>query len=243
MKDYFVTKGDGTQEGPYDEAYLKSRVEAGKYENDALIWCEGMDAWEPIAQHFAMEKSQLPLPPLSDNEDSEDEPPPPPPNMRKALDEPDDLPPPFAPQKKNDDASRNCISQFLHVIKNARTQNIETFGQCKKLYKKYSPTAQKTVQQASRTGTEIIKQYHERLKKKRRVRIISYSFLFIIGGLAVYFFFNESDPEINIPSISAYSSSVQKLVKKNSILPSFQPDNKKRLLEQSFKAWVFPCMI
>lgn len=48
-KQYYVTLPDKAQEGPYDEKALIARYQAGKYPEGTLVWCEGMENWEPIA--------------------------------------------------------------------------------------------------------------------------------------------------------------------------------------------------
>lgn len=53
MKQYYVAK-NGVQEGPYEEAALKADAAAGKYPKNTIIWCEGMDDWEPIGEHFQL---------------------------------------------------------------------------------------------------------------------------------------------------------------------------------------------
>lgn len=58
MIDYFITRPDGRQEGPYDETALLSRIAAGKYDSEVTIWFEGLSDWEPIGNHFS-----LPAPP------------------------------------------------------------------------------------------------------------------------------------------------------------------------------------
>ena len=47
-KQYYVTRPDQTQEGPYDEEALIERHKAGKYPNGTLIWCEGMRNWSSL---------------------------------------------------------------------------------------------------------------------------------------------------------------------------------------------------
>lgn len=44
-KQYYVTRPDKTQEGPYDEKALIVRYQTGKYPEGTLVWCEGMDGW------------------------------------------------------------------------------------------------------------------------------------------------------------------------------------------------------
>lgn len=51
MKHYYVSI-DGKQEGPMNEEELLAGVAAGRYTVEALIWCEGMDSWEPISKLF-----------------------------------------------------------------------------------------------------------------------------------------------------------------------------------------------
>lgn len=47
-KQYYVTRPDQTQEGPYDEEALIARYKAGKYSEGTLVWCEGMKSWSSL---------------------------------------------------------------------------------------------------------------------------------------------------------------------------------------------------
>ncbi len=58
MKEYFITKPNGQQEGPYGAEALRSRVDAGKYEEGTTVWTEGLPGWEPLFKHFPMQVSQ-----------------------------------------------------------------------------------------------------------------------------------------------------------------------------------------
>ncbi len=51
-KQYYVTLPDKTQEGPYDEKALIARYQADKYPEGTLVWCEGMESWESIADIY-----------------------------------------------------------------------------------------------------------------------------------------------------------------------------------------------
>lgn len=44
-KQYYITRPDRVQEGPYDEKSLIARYKAGKYPEGTLVWQEGMDSW------------------------------------------------------------------------------------------------------------------------------------------------------------------------------------------------------
>lgn len=44
-KQYYITRPDRVQEGPYDEESLIARYKAGKYPEGTLVWCEGMESW------------------------------------------------------------------------------------------------------------------------------------------------------------------------------------------------------
>ena len=74
---YYVTRPDKTQEGPYDINSLITRYQAGKYPTNSLVWREGMSGWENI-QQWIQEKTAsaqpdtmppLPqgMPPLNEN--------------------------------------------------------------------------------------------------------------------------------------------------------------------------------
>lgn len=51
MKEYYIAL-NGQQEGPLSEQNLRDAAAAGTYPKDALIWCEGMEDWEPLEKHF-----------------------------------------------------------------------------------------------------------------------------------------------------------------------------------------------
>ena len=72
MTQYYITRPDGRQEGPYDEVALLSRVAAGKYDADVTVWFEGLAEWEPIGRHFPLPAATsapptavAPLPPVA----------------------------------------------------------------------------------------------------------------------------------------------------------------------------------
>ena len=56
MKQYHVTKPDGSQCGPYDKDTLFSLVKNNLISPDSYVWCEGMAGWEPFKKVFAAKK-------------------------------------------------------------------------------------------------------------------------------------------------------------------------------------------
>lgn len=52
MKQYYICKPDGTQEGPYPETIILASYIQGIFPEGTLIWLEGMDDWIPIHEHF-----------------------------------------------------------------------------------------------------------------------------------------------------------------------------------------------
>lgn len=52
MKQYYICKPDGTQEGPYPEAMIQACIAQGLYPPGTLVWCEGMNEWIPIHEPF-----------------------------------------------------------------------------------------------------------------------------------------------------------------------------------------------
>lgn len=60
-REYYITRADGRQEGPYTEEQLVSRINAGKYPPDTLVWTEGMDDWAELSRLFPIdEKTEQP---------------------------------------------------------------------------------------------------------------------------------------------------------------------------------------
>ncbi len=51
-KDFYLTKPDGSQEGPYTYIALKERYDYGKYPEGTVVWYEGSENWLPIEQVF-----------------------------------------------------------------------------------------------------------------------------------------------------------------------------------------------
>lgn len=49
MNEWFYAKG-GSQEGPFDEAEMRSRITSGQVGGNDLVWREGMAEWLPLAQ-------------------------------------------------------------------------------------------------------------------------------------------------------------------------------------------------
>lgn len=58
MKQYHVTKPDGSQCGPYDEDTLFSLVKNNLISPDSYVWSEGMAGWEPFKKVFAAKKEE-----------------------------------------------------------------------------------------------------------------------------------------------------------------------------------------
>lgn len=56
MSNYYISKPDGTQEGPYDKTTLISLVKNHTYSPDSYIWCEGMAEWKPFREVFTAKK-------------------------------------------------------------------------------------------------------------------------------------------------------------------------------------------
>lgn len=56
MSNYYISKPDGTQEGPYDKTTLISLVKNHTYSQDSYIWCEGMAEWKPFREVFKAKK-------------------------------------------------------------------------------------------------------------------------------------------------------------------------------------------
>ena len=52
MKQYYICKPDGTQEGPYPESMVQASYIKHLYPEATLIWCEGWKTWIPIHEHF-----------------------------------------------------------------------------------------------------------------------------------------------------------------------------------------------
>ena len=58
MKQYHVTKPDGSQCGPYDKDTLFSLVKNNLISPDSHVWSEGMAGWEPFKKVFAAKKKE-----------------------------------------------------------------------------------------------------------------------------------------------------------------------------------------
>ena len=56
MSNYYISKPDGTQEGPYDKAALFSLINKKIYTPDIYIWCESMTDWKPLREVFPPKK-------------------------------------------------------------------------------------------------------------------------------------------------------------------------------------------
>ena len=56
MSNYYISKPDGTQEGPYDKAALFSLINKKIYTPDIYIWCEGMADWKSFREVFTAKK-------------------------------------------------------------------------------------------------------------------------------------------------------------------------------------------
>ncbi|MDB4382102.1 DUF4339 domain-containing protein, partial [Akkermansiaceae bacterium] len=49
MSEWYYGQG-GQQEGPLDEATMRSRIASGQVSSSDLVWREGMAEWLPLAQ-------------------------------------------------------------------------------------------------------------------------------------------------------------------------------------------------
>lgn len=58
MKQYYICKPDGTQEGPYPEAMIQACIAQGVYPPDTLVWREGMNEWIPVTEAFPPSTSE-----------------------------------------------------------------------------------------------------------------------------------------------------------------------------------------
>lgn len=55
---YYITKPDGTQEGPYTQEALISRIQAGKYPPGTSLWYHELPGWEPLEKHFNIQQAR-----------------------------------------------------------------------------------------------------------------------------------------------------------------------------------------
>lgn len=49
MKQYYICKPGGTQEGPYPEEMVQACLIEGIYPEGTSVWCEGMEGWQSIS--------------------------------------------------------------------------------------------------------------------------------------------------------------------------------------------------
>lgn len=49
---YYVSKHNGTKEGPFSEEVVLQSLQSGEYSDDTLVWCEGMVSWKSIQEQF-----------------------------------------------------------------------------------------------------------------------------------------------------------------------------------------------
>ena len=55
---YYITKPDGSQEGPYTQEALISRIQAGKYPPGTSLWYHELPGWEPLEKHFNIQQAR-----------------------------------------------------------------------------------------------------------------------------------------------------------------------------------------
>ena len=58
MKQYYISKADGSQEGPYPENIIQACIAQGVYPPDTLVWREGMNEWIPVTEAFPPSTSE-----------------------------------------------------------------------------------------------------------------------------------------------------------------------------------------
>ena len=56
MKQYYISKADGSQEGPYPENMIQACIAQGLYPPGTLVWCDGMVEWQPIEEIIILDK-------------------------------------------------------------------------------------------------------------------------------------------------------------------------------------------
>ncbi len=49
MKPYYIATPEGQRKGPFPEEFIRSQHAKGIYNDDTLVWTEGMDDWAPLA--------------------------------------------------------------------------------------------------------------------------------------------------------------------------------------------------
>lgn len=59
---YFVAV-NGQQYGPYDMAALQQMVQAGQFNAQSMVWCQGMTAWAPASSRPDLAQLLMPQPP------------------------------------------------------------------------------------------------------------------------------------------------------------------------------------
>ena len=69
MKQYYICKPDGTQEGPYPEAMIQACIAQGLYPPGTLVWCDGMAEWSPIETVFLSQEPRTSPPPMKKVQD------------------------------------------------------------------------------------------------------------------------------------------------------------------------------
>ncbi len=66
MKQYYITKPDGQNQGPLDEGFVREQYAAGAYEDGTTVWTDGMSDLTPISSVFPELKPRaVPVPPMS----------------------------------------------------------------------------------------------------------------------------------------------------------------------------------
>ena len=58
-RQYYITKSNNSQEGPYDHDAFLSRCKAGKYDDQTVVWYEGLNEWVNLGLVYDKKTSQL----------------------------------------------------------------------------------------------------------------------------------------------------------------------------------------
>ncbi len=48
--DIWYVAVNGQQQGPFSQAFIQQSLSGGVYSQETLVWRQGFDAWQPIAQ-------------------------------------------------------------------------------------------------------------------------------------------------------------------------------------------------
>ncbi len=220
MKQYYININN-RQEGPFEESVILAGVASGEYDANAYIWCEGMEKWETISEHFPSDVTPSPMERVDAIA-----------NNKQTLC--------ISSTEEEKHTRHQFKAKVQQGIRSIKTCLAATAKCCRKWYGVSSPIIKKGICEAARYATKLTCLYFEQFKKKKSVRVITCIVVLLFTSCFVICIYTEKKKEPTyIPTVSTYTPKTQILPSKayrphtTHITPTQQQRNAARTKLQS----------